>query len=289
MAEDTGTVDRVEIEKEARQFGWVPKEEYKGDEKSWLDAPEFVDRGKQILPIVQSNNKRLSQQIRQVTGQVATLTESLKASEAVIKALEESRDADVTARVEDTRKQLKEELVRASRDGDHDAVADLTDQMTRLTKIEPKKKEEEIDETAGGRGRETGPPPELVAEVEDWYDRNPEYRTNARKLALGRAVSHELRQAGDRRVGAAFLDAVAEEVDKTLGDGGRSGHSRVAGDNGGRGRSTSSSGGEKTYADLPPEAKAACDKMAARLVGPNRAHKDIASWRGSYVKQYYTE
>ena len=289
MAEDTGTVDRTEIEKKAKQFGWVPKEDYKGAEGSWLDAPEFVERGEQILPIVQSNNRRLQGQIGQLTNSLSSVQDALKASEATIRALQESHDADTQAQVEATRKQLKEELEAASRDGDHKSVADLTDQMTRLNTAEAKGKgnNDEGEETPRGRPREI--PPALKAEVEDWYTRNPEYRTNARKLALGNAVSHEFRAAGDTRVGAAFLDAVAEEVDKALGDGGRTGHSKVSGDNGGRGRQTGSTGGGKTYADLPAEAKTACDKMAARLVGPNRAHKDIASWRSSYVKQYYTE
>lgn len=292
MVEDN--TERVEVEKQARLFGWVPKEEYKGEEKSWLDAPEFVERGKQILPIVQSNNKRLMGQIHQMNSELSSVQESLKAADATIRALEESRDKDVKAQVEATRRQLKEELVQASRDGDHAAVADLTDQMTRLTAAERRADDEGEDEgeelpRKSARG-EDKIPPAMKAEVEDWYGRNPEFRTNARKIGLGRAISVEFRQAGDLRVGAEFLDAVAEEVDKALGGSPRGGSSKVSGDNGGRGRQTGGAGGgQKTYADLPAEARAACDKMAARLVGPNRAHKDIKSWRDSYVTQYYKE
>lgn len=291
MADDS--TERVEVEKKARLFGWVPKEEYKGEEKSWLDAPEFVERGEQILPIVQSNNRRLMGQIHQMGTELSSVQESLKASDATIRALEESRDKDVKAQVEATRKQLKEELTRASRDGDHEAVADLTDQMTRLTAAETRVAvDDEGDEQSGDKVTPRGGdriPPALKAEVESWYDKNPEFRTNARKIGLGRAISVEFRQAGDLRVGAEFLNAVAEEVDKALGGSARGGSSKVSGDNGGRGRQTTVTGGQKTYADLPAEAKAACDKMTARLVGPNRAHKDIKSWRDSYVTQYYKE
>lgn len=290
MAEADDTAVRAETEKKAKLFGWVPKEEYKGEEKNWLDAPEFVERGEQILPIVQQNNKRLVGQIGHLTETMTSLQESLKASETTIKALEESHAADVKEQVEATRKELKEELIKASRDGDHEAVADLTDQMTRLTAAEKKAADDKGDDKGeDGKPKPREIPPALKAEVLAWYEKNPDYRTNARKLALAGAVSQELRAAGDLRIGAEFLDAVAEEVDKALGDGGRSGHTKVSGDNGGGGRRAVVTGNQKTYADLPAEAKAACDKQAARLVGQNRAHKDVASWRASYVKQYFTE
>ena len=33
------------FESEARESGWVPKEEFTGDPKTWVDAAEFVRRG----------------------------------------------------------------------------------------------------------------------------------------------------------------------------------------------------------------------------------------------------
>jgi len=280
--------ERVEVEKKAKQFGWVPKEQYKGAESSWLDAPEFVERGEQILPIVQQNNKRLMQQNQQLSGRLSSVEESLRASDAVIRTLEESHEADTAAQVEATRKELKAELEAASRDGDHKSVADLTEQLTRLPTVEKKEKlnGEEQEEQ---RRKPAEPSPAMKAEIQDWYARNPDYTANARKRALSVAISQELRQAGDTTLGAEFLDKVAEEVDKVLGDGGRSGHSRVAGDNGGGGRRQQAAAGGKTYADLPAEAKAACDRQATRLVGPTRLHKDVASWRTSYTKQYFSE
>lgn len=286
MAEADEVAVREGLEKKAKQFGWVPKEQYKGAGASWLDAPEFVERGEQILPIVQQNNKRLMGQNRDLSARLSSVEESLRASDAVIRTLEESHEADTAAQVEATRKELKEELEAASRDGDHKGVADLTEQLTRLGVAEKKKP---VEEEGIPARKATEPSPEMKAEIEGWYAKNPEYISNARRRALSVAISQELRQDGDTSRGAEFLDKVAEEVDKVLGDGGRSGHSRVAGDNGGGGRRQAATGGAKTYADLPAEAKAACDRQAARLVGPTRLHKDIPSWRASYTKQYFTE
>lgn len=37
--------NRAEIEAQARQQGWVPKEEFRGNQESWRDADEYVRRG----------------------------------------------------------------------------------------------------------------------------------------------------------------------------------------------------------------------------------------------------
>ncbi len=118
--------------------------------------------------------------------------------------------------------------------------------------------------------------------------RNAEFMADPRRVALANAITVELRAAGDKTVGAVFLDTVASEVDKALGAR-RGGVTRVASGAGSARREAGGGGGvTKTYADLPAEAKAACDSMSKRLVGPNRKHKDEASWRASYTKQYFS-
>ena len=74
---------------------------------------------------------------------------------------------------------------------------------------------------------------------------------------------------------AEYLDPPARGTDKVQGGRGPSG--------GGGG----SGGRQKTYADLPADAKAACDSYASKLVGPGRAHKDLASWQAQYAKDFF--
>jgi hypothetical protein len=45
--------------------------------------------------------------------------------------------------------------------------------------------------------------------------------------------------------------------------------------------------GKRTFADLPPEAKEACDRQSKKLVGESRAFKDLASWRSYYTDLFY--
>ena len=44
--------------------------------------------------------------------------------------------------------------------------------------------------------------------------------------------------------------------------------------------------GARTYANLPAEAKAACDRQGTKLVGSGRAYKTDAEWRAAYVARY---
>ena len=286
MAEDQDAVGQEQqeaLEKEAKTMGWVPKEQFRGSEEDFVDAKEFVDRGRQILPIVQANNQRLVGQVNVLGQKLGSMEEALKAANATIEALEESHGEDVKAQVEAARAELKEQLEAASRDGDHAAVADLTDKMTQLnTAAAPKGNGEDKGEV-----KPPAPPP-IHPDVQAWMTKNADFMADPRRVALANVITVELRQAGETAIGGAFLDKVAEEVDKTLGARKAGSASRVSPGGGGRGRGVDGGGGAaKSYADLPAEAKAACDKMSKRLVGPNRAHKDETSWRASYAKQYF--
>jgi hypothetical protein len=274
-----------QAEKEARAMGWLPKEEFKGDEAHWVEATAFVEKGRQILPIMQKNNERLLGQVGQLHTRLDTLTGALKAAQTTIETLEASHADDVKEQVEQARKDLKAELTVASRDGDHEAVAEITDKLGQLNAA---------NRDAGGEedpSKGKPPPterPVISPEVQAWFQKNQDFVSNPRKVALAGVIQQELRAAGETAIGAAFLDLVAEKVEAEYG-GRPGGTTKVSAGNGGGSRETASSASDKTYADLPADAKLACDKFAAKVVGPSRKHKDVASWRASYTEQYFKE
>src|SRR3990167_11082395 len=63
------------VETEARSMGWVPKEEFRGPESQWRDAEEFVERGHNVLPIVNS----LLKKEREKTSKLETAREKDRA------------------------------------------------------------------------------------------------------------------------------------------------------------------------------------------------------------------
>ena len=54
----------VEIEEEARKLGWVKQEEWKGDPDKWRPAEEFVERGRNIVPIMRERLEKLEKELR---------------------------------------------------------------------------------------------------------------------------------------------------------------------------------------------------------------------------------
>lgn len=52
-----------DYESEARQHGWRPKEEFKGDEARWTDAETFMKRADEVLPFIKKQNSALKTKV----------------------------------------------------------------------------------------------------------------------------------------------------------------------------------------------------------------------------------
>src|SRR3990167_6165982 len=115
--ETTGEVDQALLG-EARNMGWVPQEEFRGDKANWVDAATFVDKGRHILPILQKNNERLQAELRSRDERIRNLDTALKEGRESIEALEEYNNEETKRRVEQARADLKKELIAAKKDGD---------------------------------------------------------------------------------------------------------------------------------------------------------------------------
>jgi len=200
----------------------------------------------------------------------------LKASQDAIANIEERHTVATQKAVEDARRQVKAQLSAASEAGDHDGVAELTDQLTQLNKVEP------VAPVRPTPTQEFVPPPDLV----EWNKENPWFGTNKRKTALALGIAQELREAGEASTGRTFFDKVAAEMDKELGTPQPRGdkvEGARGGDSGGNGTS------KKSYSSMPADARAACDADAKRFVGEGKKYKTQADWRNRYAEIYFGE
>jgi hypothetical protein len=177
---------------------------------------------------------------------------------------------------------VKAQLSAASEAGDHEGVAELTDQLSQLNVAVPVTKPEPAQQQ---QAPVFTPPPEL----RQWNDENPWFGTDKRKTSLALGIAQELRDNGETGTGRAFFEKVGAEVDKMLGTGKQEPRGdKVEGARGGvSGEGRSSSG--KGYAALPADAKAACDLEARRFVGEGKRYKTIADWRSRYAEIYHAE
>ncbi len=278
------------IEEKARDMGWIPKEEFRGDPEKWRDAETFVERGENYLPIVQASERRLKGDLSKAEQTIATMQTQLAEATESIQALVEHNSKENRERMKASLEATRTQLVAAREAEDHATVQTLSEaldeQKEALAKaeVEPPKKEPKQPTREEQDAAMLASP-----EWKEWIAENEWYGTDRRRTALAMGIADELKADPEvgKLKGKKFLDAVSAEVEKTLG--GPPKRSKV--ESGGRVNGSEGGGGDegKSYSDLPQDARIACDADAKRLVGPNKAFKDLASWRQHYANDYFQE
>lgn len=287
MAEEEGTVvveskATPEAQAAAEKLGWIPPKRFKGDPERFIDADAYIERGETVLPIVKEHNKRLQGEVETLRQKTEAQEKALAEAKEAIALIEERHSVETQKAVAAARKQVKEQLAKASEDGDHEGVAELTDQLTQLNAAEKEApKKEKPTESAPS----FVPHPDLRA----WNEEHEWFGTNRRLTALALGIAQELREAGEKSVGRHFYDLVAAEVEKETGR--RKAEPRGDKVEGSRSseEGTSRANGKKAYANLPADAKAACDADTNKFVGPTKRYKTQAEWRQRYADMYFEE
>jgi len=266
-----------EVQAKAEELGWIPPSRFHGDPERFVDADVYIKRGEEVLPIVREHNRRLQTELGALKSESAATRAALKAAQDAIAGLEEQHTVATQKAVEEARRQVKAQLSAASEAGDHDGVAELTDQLTKMNGAEAPRVAAPATPVP-----EFVPPPDLV----EWNKENPWFGTNKRKTALALGIAQELRDAGDTTQGRMFFDKVGAELDKELGVQPPRGDKVEGARGGGEG---GASPGKHTYASMPADARAACDADARRFVGEGKKYKTATEWRSRYAELYFGE
>lgn len=259
--EDDGDSVPPEIEEKARKMGWTPKDEFRGDPEKWRGAAEFVERGENMLPILRKSVERQNREIADLKQTIRDFAEhNSKADEAAFKR---------------ALKELKAKQVDAVAKGDAALFVEVDEEIADLHKEAREKPQIKIKD-------DPGEDPEYL----EWESRNPWVKKDMECAAYADSYAEFLRKTGDKRVGSAFLDEVAkavkEKFPKKFTNPRREQPGMV------EGNSPASRGkGGKTYADMPAEARAACDRMARN--GYEGKPKEMADFKANYVKTYFEE
>ena len=228
---------------EARDQGWVPKEDWHGDEADWTDAATFVKRGREINPILRKALEREKKASDKLRAELAEL-------KGTVSELAEYRLKQEKMIYDRAMKDLKAQLREATRDGEFDRV----DQI-----------EEAIDQLEGEKPAPKSPPkedtpkvhPSVVAWTEEnksWYNEDPK---NEDLVDYANAVTARLvKQAGANPDPDTILAEVKKRVAQQF-------PSRFRLPAGGTGDSVSggATGKGKGFHSLPPDAKAAFERF----------------------------
>jgi len=152
VVEQTQEKEYSAIEVKAIEQGWIPKEEFDGDESEFIDAPEFVRRG-ELFSKIEKQSKELKA-VRQAL-------DAFRTHHSKVKEMEYERAL----------KTLKEARREATATGDHERALALED------KIDEVKAEKEtiVRESQATQVQEDD---SYTPQFESWVSRNEWYENN---------------------------------------------------------------------------------------------------------------
>jgi len=245
----------AEIIAKAEKMGWTPKDQFKGDPAKWRPADEFVERGENMLPLLRAQSKRQEREIAE-----------LKAS---MRELGEYHSKTAQREHERALQQLRQERADAIAKGDGVAFDKVDAQIADLrTKVETQQKPQQQSEDP---------------DFKDWLSRN-RWGEDPKLQKIGAAIAETMVEDGESARGMALLDLVTAEMKRRYPEKfenpRRNAAPSVEGGSGPR------KGGGKTFADMPAEARAACERMAKNGFGGKP--EEMAKFKAEYVKNYFT-
>jgi hypothetical protein len=255
MSEENQVVENSEpqdnsVEKEARVFGWVPKEEFRGSEDDWVDADTFVKRGKEINPILRKNNEILMKKFEEKAKELDSIKADVEDFKKFQKEAFEKKKAEYETEISDLKSQKKSAIA----EGNGDLVVELDDRIDELKEAQREAKEE-------SKAPPPSTPVQTDPELSSWLDRNSWFGQDPEMTNVSNGLGASVRQQFPHLTGRAFLDKLDEKIaeyfpEKILGKKPRTSPVDSSGSVRGGGSS-----GKKSYDNLPPEAKQACDRF----------------------------
>lgn len=253
MSEDSieGQVaDPSPEEVEARLLGWKSLDEFSGDPARWRPANEFLEKGKQINGFLRKDLEKIRNELRRRDAQISELQTS------IMQFAEYHKETEARA-LERARKELNAARKEAIRAQDGERVVEIEERL------------ENLDEAAA-QMRVTPPvvvqkPAEPDPIFKQWVDANPWYSNDRVLRALTHDYAEELKQISPQLVGLEFLDQVKQRVMEAHPEFFKNpAKTRPVAVGTGSAESLPRQSRKRTYADLPEEARRACDQFVKK-------------------------
>ena len=254
--QDTGdSTSHRDYESEARQHGWTPKEEFRGDTAKWVDAETFVRRADEVMPFLKKQNAGLKREL-----------DDMKRTMRQFQAFASKAEERAYTRAVSDLQARHDEAVES---GDVAAARKVMKEMTELKADAPEAtgtvKEDDVAADA---------PEDAQQQINRWIEASEYYIADERKTRYADLQSDAIiKEHGALHRFPGGLDAALKEIDARVG---RKFADKPPVQNVGAGNRPGPKGG-KTYADLPAEAKRQCDRFVKTIPGFTQAQ---------YVRDY---
>lgn len=225
-----------DYEAEARDHGWTPKEEFKGDPAKWVDAETFARRADEVMPFLKKQNGALKREMED-------LKKTLKQASTHFSKVEERAYNRALA-------DLEAKHAEAVELGDNAASRAIRQEMADLAKPQV----------------EVAPAFDPAAErkkITEWIDQSPWYATDENRRFYADLQAKEMGDAHEWEGGTeGWLAEIDRRVARKFAD-------KKPVLTGGGGNRAAPAGGGKSSADLPAEAKALGAKFVKAGIYPS--------------------
>ena len=255
-------VEDSPAEKEARMFGWRPQEEWTGPAERWRTAEEFLEEGKRLNGFLRKDMATLRAEIGRRDQAIAEMRQAISDFAKFHQETEERAYARAKS-------DLKAARRSALAEGDTSRALELEDQMEELEsarKVSPKPPTPPTAQT----------PPEIDQTFQAWVDQNAWYKNSRKLRGVANSYADDVKVELPHLSGVQFLEEVKRRVQEDFPDDFAPPARRQAPsvESGGEERRSSRA---KGYADLPPDAKQACDQFV----------RSGLLTREQYIKDYF--
>ena len=273
--EETQAAPQVssEILYEAESQGWVPKERYRGNEADWVDANTFVKRGREILPILRKNNENLVRDLNNTREQLKEFKEAADEFKRFQKDAYERKAQDYEYRIQE----IKNSRAQAITDGDGQKVNALDDALDEA-KDNLKEAKQAVRDVIKAPVEPTPEAQPLDPSLQTWLDRNNWFGQDKRMTSMANGIGESLRLEFPMLKGQEFLEkldeVLAEEFPTKFGKKSTP-TNRVES---GSGRQSRGNSNAQSYDNLPPEAKAACNKFVKQKLMTQEEYVNSFDW-----------
>lgn len=262
---DTGGTGR-DYEAEALKSGrWVPKAEWSGEPAKWQDAKTFIERGERLLPIVQENLQQTRAELQRAQQEIRELN---AASETFRTHVEKAVRREYQQKLEDALKRK----IGAIEAGDGATVVEIEGEIKQL-EVDVEKEVKEVKKTAPATKADDHPDYPAWLAANPWYGQAG-YLQDAGNAAAKKILTKAKLAGKPLPDGKPLFEQVEDAVKSANPDdfpdyvpfAKRNGEQRGNTVHNGEGENRSPPGNRKdhTYANLPAEAKLACDDFIKR-------------------------
>jgi hypothetical protein len=254
-----------DTEARARAQGWRPKEEFRGPTEKWVDADQFLDAADKFMPVARERNRVLEDKLTRQETELRSLKDKLAENTEVLTSFRDFASRGEQRAYERALKELTERRKVAVAHADTEAFEAADAEIIALNKeVKPTTTAKPVEER-----RETHPAIDPV--ITGWIDDNDWFNRDSEMTAYAKSQDQYLHQTKPglslkERLAAVKVRTMKEFPDR-FENPAREGASTVATPSGGGSQRSSN---KRSYENLPPEAKKACDKYVKTIPGFKR-------------------